>query len=58
MADFSPYLKILPPAQRRLWPELGQLPRDFVLYGGTALARCIWAIENLRIIFSAAARST
>jgi hypothetical protein len=28
----------LPPPQRRLWEELGALPRGFVLYGGTALA--------------------
>jgi nucleotidyltransferase AbiEii toxin of type IV toxin-antitoxin system len=35
---FTPNLQILPPAQRRLWGELGQTPRAFVLYGGTALA--------------------
>ncbi len=32
------HLDILPPAQRRLWDELGSLPDGFVLYGGTALA--------------------
>jgi hypothetical protein len=31
-------LDILPPAQRRLWDELGSVPGDFALYGGTALA--------------------
>jgi hypothetical protein len=31
-------LDILPPAQHRLWGELGSLPAPFVLYGGTALA--------------------
>jgi hypothetical protein len=31
-------LHILPPAQRRLWDELGAVPDEFVLYGGTALA--------------------
>lgn len=31
-------LSILPPAQRQLWPELSQLPEEFVLYGGTAIA--------------------
>jgi hypothetical protein len=31
-------LGTLPPAQRRLWEELGGVPREFVLYGGTALA--------------------
>ena len=31
-------LEILPKAQRLLWKELNQLPKSFVLYGGTALA--------------------
>ena len=35
---FTPNLQILRPAQRRLWDELGHTPREFVLYGGTALA--------------------
>jgi hypothetical protein len=35
---FEPRLDPLPPAQRRLWPELSAVPSDFVLYGGTALA--------------------
>ena len=35
---FTPQLDILPLAQRRLWNELGTLPGEFVLYGGTALA--------------------
>ncbi len=35
---FTPKLEILPPAQRRLWDELRYTPREFVLYGGTALA--------------------
>jgi hypothetical protein len=35
---FSPRLDILPPAQRRLWPELSQTPEEFTLYGGTAIA--------------------
>jgi hypothetical protein len=37
-APFAPRLDILPPAQRRLWDELGELPEHFVLYGGTAIA--------------------
>jgi hypothetical protein len=36
--SFAPRLAALPPAQRALWPELKQVPRQFVLYGGTALA--------------------
>lgn len=35
---FAPRLDILPPAQRRLWDEIGELPEHFVLYGGTAIA--------------------
>ncbi len=31
-------LHCLPPSQRRLWNELGNLPPEFVLCGGTALA--------------------
>ena len=35
---FAPKLEILAPSQRRLWEELKHTPKDFVLYGGTALA--------------------
>ena len=35
---FTPQLEILPPAQRRLWDELKHTSKEFVLYGGTALA--------------------
>lgn len=35
---FEPKLDILPEAQRRLWPELMDVPESFTLYGGTALA--------------------
>jgi len=38
MHELSLHLDILPPPQRRLWGELSQVPREFVLYGGTALA--------------------
>jgi hypothetical protein len=38
MSEFVPRREILPPAQKRLWGELSAVPRDFVLYGGTALA--------------------
>ncbi len=38
MSEFDPQLRILPPPQRALWSELGCLPREFVLYGGTAIA--------------------
>ena len=35
---FRPRLEILPASQRRIWEELGDVPSEFVLYGGTALA--------------------
>ena len=35
---FTPNLSILPEPQRRLWVELSDTPKAFVLYGGTALA--------------------
>jgi hypothetical protein len=38
MATFRPKLRILPPAQRALWPRLREIPSRFVLYGGTGLA--------------------
>jgi hypothetical protein len=37
-ASFLPRLDVLPSPQRRLWDELGATPREFVLYGGTAIA--------------------
>jgi Nucleotidyl transferase AbiEii toxin, Type IV TA system len=37
--EFRPHLEILPAAQKRLWLELSAVPDQFVLYGGTALAR-------------------
>lgn len=39
MKAFKPRFGILPPAQRRLWPELRAAQElGFVLYGGTAIA--------------------
>lgn len=34
----KPQLDILPDAQKELWPLLREIPQDFVLYGGTAVA--------------------
>ena len=34
---FVPHLDALPASQRALWPELGNTPEVFTLYGGTAL---------------------
>jgi len=36
--EFQPRLSVLPAQQRRLWDEFVEVPREFVLYGGTALA--------------------
>ena len=36
--SFAPKLSALPKTQRAVWGELKQLPKRFVLYGGTALA--------------------
>lgn len=36
--SFSPKLNILPAPQRAVWKELKATPKQFVLYGGTALA--------------------
>ena len=35
---FDPRLEILPAAQRALWVRLGEIPTEFVLCGGTAIA--------------------
>ena len=35
---FTANLSILPEPQKRLWAELKDTPKTFVLYGGTALA--------------------
>jgi len=34
---FEPRLDVLPGPQRALWDELGAIPPEFVLYGGTGL---------------------
>jgi len=36
--SFTAKLRILPASQRQLWGELNEVPPDFVLYGGTAIA--------------------
>jgi hypothetical protein len=38
MPGFSPRYDVLPPPQRSLCSELHQIPKHFVLYGGTAIA--------------------
>lgn len=36
MAELN--INILPPAQQKIWPQLSDVPGNFVLYGGTAIA--------------------
>ena len=38
LPELTPDLAVLPQAQADLWPRLGDIPEEFVLYGGTALA--------------------
>lgn len=38
MPQFIPRLDILPSSQRLLWDELCDVPPEFILYGGTAIA--------------------
>ncbi len=44
----APKLDVLPHAQRQLWQDLRETPRDFVLYGGTAPALRLghWTSED------------
>lgn len=38
MNRFEPRLDVLPKPQQALWPDLRQVPKGFVLYGGTGLS--------------------
>jgi hypothetical protein len=47
-----PRLDVLPPAQRRLWPEMAQVSGEaFVLYGGTAIALYLGHRESVYFDF-------
>jgi hypothetical protein len=48
---FQPRCEILPPDQKALWLELAEIPRHFVLYGGTALALRMGHRESLDFDF-------
>ena len=48
---FEPRLAILPAGQRALWERLGEVPEDFVLYGGTAIALRLGHRESLDFDF-------
>ncbi len=36
--QIKPKLEVLSPEQKELWEQLSCIPKDFVLYGGTAVA--------------------
>ena len=38
MKPFLPKLDVLPASQRKVWAELAEIPPEFTLYGGTAVA--------------------
>ncbi len=50
---FTPRVDILPPPQRRLWPELSATPDEFILYGGTAIALRLGHRESVDFDFFA-----
>jgi hypothetical protein len=47
----KPRLDILPARQRKLWPELSQVPAYFVLYRGTAIALCLGSRQSIDFDF-------
>ena len=47
----SLHLDLLSPAQRRLWDELGDVPSQFTLYGGTAIALYLGHRESIDFDF-------
>jgi hypothetical protein len=51
VANFSPRIDILPLPQRRLWDELASVPKEFVLYGGTAVALHLGHRESIDFDF-------
>lgn len=47
----SLHLELLSPAQRRLWDELGDVPPQFTLYGGTAIVLYLGHRESIDFDF-------
>lgn len=47
----KPRLDVLPPPQRRFWPLFAQLPKHFVLYGGTAIGLRLGGRESVDFDF-------
>lgn len=46
-----PKLEILPPSQLKLWPLLSQIPKNFILYEGTAVALQLGHRESIDFDF-------
>ncbi len=51
MTSFIPKLQTLPHVQRALWSEMRELPPEFVLYGGTAIALHLGHRESIDFDF-------
>jgi len=54
--QFLPKIETLPPPQRKLWPELLDIPSEFVLYCGTAIALQLGHRESIDFDFFARAK--
>jgi hypothetical protein len=50
-SDLFPRLDVLPPPQRRLWDELAAIPKEFALYGVTAIALYLGHRESVDFDF-------
>jgi hypothetical protein len=50
----NPKTDVMPVAQRRLWQTLGEIPEEFVLYGGTGLALRLGHRESVDFDFFSA----
>ncbi len=51
MDQLQPRLDILPALQRKVWNELGEIPSDFILYRGTAIALHLGHRESIDFDF-------
>lgn len=54
LPTLTPKTDVMPEAQRRLWQTLGDIPDDFVLYGGTGLAIRLGHRESVDFAFFSA----
>jgi Nucleotidyl transferase AbiEii toxin, Type IV TA system len=54
LTRLNPKTDVMPEAQRLLWQKLGEIPDDFVLYGGTGLALRLGHRESVDFDFFSA----